>query len=80
MGAVRGAARPCAIGLVVTTRDLPGALRIGFQPTSAGFGGDFGASAAVAVLVLLGVIELAHLTGRWRQAEGSPTVPEEPPG
>jgi hypothetical protein len=29
---------------------------------------------------LFGVIELARLTGRWRQEDGPPTVPEEPPG
>jgi hypothetical protein len=55
-------------------------LQIGFKPRIAGFGGDFGASAAVAVLVLLGVIELARLAGTWRQEDGPPTVPEEPPG
>jgi hypothetical protein len=59
---------------------LFGVLQIGFKPRIAGFGGDFGASAAVAVLVLLGVIELARLAGTWRQEDGPPTVPEEPPG
>jgi hypothetical protein len=72
--------RLALIAVAPIAATLFGVLQIGFQPTIAGFGGDFGASAAVAVLVLLGVIELARLTGRWRQEDGPPTVPEEPPG
>jgi len=53
---------------------LFGVLQIAFKPTIAGYGGDFGASAAVAVLVLLGVIELARLARERGRAETDGTA------
>lgn len=43
---------------------LFGILQIGFKPKIAGFGGDFGASAVVAVLATVGLIELVRIAGR----------------
>ena len=39
---------------------LFGVLQIGFKPTVAGFGGDFGATAAIAVLATIGLVEIAR--------------------
>lgn len=43
---------------------LFGVLQIGFKPTIAGFGGDFGATAVVAVLATLGMLEVVRRVGR----------------
>lgn len=43
---------------------LFGLLQIGFKPSIAGFGGDFGASAVVAVLAAIGLVELIRIAGR----------------
>lgn len=43
---------------------LFGVLQIGFKPKIAGFGGDFGASAVVAVLAMVGLIELVRIVGQ----------------
>ena len=40
---------------------LFGVLQIGFKPKIAGFGGDFGASAVVAVLAAIGLVELVRI-------------------
>ena len=39
---------------------LFGVLQIGFKPTVAGFGGDFGATAVIAVLATIGLVEVAR--------------------
>ena len=39
---------------------LFGVLQVGFKPTVAGFGGDFGASAAIAVLATIGLIAVVR--------------------
>ncbi|MGI9186262.1 MAG: hypothetical protein ACR2J9_01880 [Gaiellales bacterium] len=42
---------------------LFGVLQVTFKPAIAGYGGDFGASAVVAVLVMIGLIELVRVVG-----------------
>lgn len=59
---------------------LFGVLQIGFKPTIAGFGGDFGATAAVAVLATLGMLEIVRRVGLRDGAAADPAaaVPDAP--